>query len=89
MVGYLQSHRLLYHWFHTHTRHGSQKEQTAMKALVRNVVEFLILALINMHRSTKGASYNLVHQLLLSTATSLKGTSTSFSLHTTLRKTHV
>ena len=60
-----------------------------MKALVRNVVEISVLALVNMHRSTKGTSYNLVHQLSLSTATSLKGTATSFSLHTTLRKMHV
>ena len=55
-----------------------------MEALVRNVVEFFILALINMHGSAKGTSYNLVHQLALSATTSLKGTSTSFSPHTTL-----
>ena len=60
-----------------------------MEALVQNMVEFLTLALVNMHGSAKGTSYNLVHQLVLSTTTSLKGTSTSFSLHTTLRKTHV
>ena len=60
-----------------------------MEALVRDVVKFLILALIHMHGTTEGTSYNLVHQLLLGTATSLKGTATSFSLHTTLRKTHV
>ena len=88
-VGNRQSHRLLYHRFNAHTRHGAPKEQTAMKALVRNVTEFLVLALINMHGSTEGTSYNLVHQLSLSTATSLKGTATSFSLHTTLRKMHV
>ena len=88
-VGNQQSHRLLYHQFHTHTRHGSLEKQTAMEALVRSMVKFLILALVNMDRPTKGASYDLVHRLLLSTATSLKGTSTSFSLHTTLRKTHV
>ena len=88
-VGNRQSHRLLYHRFHTHARHGSLKEQTAMEALVRSMVKFLILALVNMDRPTKGASHDLVHQLLLGTATSLKGTTASFSLHTTLRKTHV
>ena len=89
MVGNRQSHKLLYHQLHTHTRHGRLKEQTAMEALVRSMVKFPILALVNMDRPTKGASHDLVHQLLLSTATSLKGTSTSFSLHTTLRKMHV
>ena len=84
-----QSHRLMYHRCHTHTRHGALKEQTAMRALVRDVVELFILALINMHGSTEGTSYDLVHQLALSAATSLKGTITSFSLHTTLWKTHV
>ena len=59
-----------------------------MLALVRDMAEFLLLALINMHGSTEGTSYNLVHQLLLSTATSLKGIATSFSLHTMLRKMH-
>ena len=87
--GNWQSHWLRYHRFHTHTRHGALKEQPAMKALVRNVVEFFVLALIHMHRSAKGASYNLVLQLALSAATSLKGTSTSSSLHTMLLKTHV
>ena len=60
-----------------------------MEALVRSMVEFSVLALVNMDRPTKGASHDLVHQLLLGTATSLKGTATSFSLHTTLRKTHM
>ena len=60
-----------------------------MEALVRSMVKFLILALVNMDRPTKGASHDLVHQLLLGTAMSLKGTTTSLSLHTTLRKTHV
>ena len=57
-----------------------------MKALVRNVIESFVLALINMHVSTEGTSYDLVHQLLLGTATSLKGTATSFSLHTRSEK---
>ena len=79
----------MYHWFHTHTRHGSLEKQTAMEALVRSMVKFLVLALVNIDRPTKGANHDLVHQLSLSTATSLKGTSTSFSLHMTLRKMHV
>ena len=60
-----------------------------MEALVRNMVEFLVLALVHMYRPTKGASHNLVHQLVLSAMTSLKGTVTSFSLHMTLNKTHM
>ena len=55
-----------------------------MEALVRSMVEFFVLALVHMYRPTKGANHNLVHQLALSAMTSLKGTSTSFSLHTTL-----
>ena len=51
--------------FHTHTRHGSLKKQTAMEALVRSMVKFPVLALVNMHRPTKGASHDLVHQLCL------------------------
>ena len=85
--GYQQSHRLRYHRLHTHTRHGILKEQTAMLAIVRNMVEFFVLALINMHRSTEGASHNLVHQLMLYVMLSLKGISTSISLHTMLTKT--
>ena len=88
-VGYRQSYRFWYHRFNAHTRHRALEEQTAMEALVRNVVKFLVLALIHMHGSTKGASHNLVHQLSLGTATSLKGTATSFSLHTTLNKTRM
>ena len=88
-IGDRWRHRLLYHRFNAHTRHGAPEEQTAMKALVRDVVKFLVLALIHVHGSTKGASHNLVHQLPLNAATSLKGTATSFSLHTTLKKTHV
>ena len=60
-----------------------------MEALVRNMVEFFVLSLVDMHGSAKGASYNLVHQLALSTMMSLKGTTTSFSLHTMLGKTHM
>ena len=83
-VGNWQSHRLLYHRFHTHTRHGALKEQTAMLALVRDMVVLFVLSLVHMHRATAGASHYLVHQFVLIARMSLKGTTTSFSLHTTL-----
>ena len=88
-VGYWQHHRLWYHRFNTHTRHVTLEKQTAMLALVRNVTEFPVLALVNMHRSTELASYNLVHQLVLNTILSLKGTCTNISLHKMLRKMHM
>ena len=56
---------------------------------MRNVIECLVLALVNMHGSSKLASYNLVHQLALNATLSLKGTSTNISLHMMLRKMHV
>ena len=34
-----------------------------MEALVRSMVKFPVLALVNMDRPTKGASHDLVHQL--------------------------
>ena len=72
MVGYRQCHQLRYHRFHTHTRHGTLEKQTAMLALMGNVVEFLIFALVNMHSVTKLASHDLVHPLTLYAMLSLK-----------------
>ena len=59
-----------------------------MLALMTNVVEFFILVLVNMHRSMELASHNLVHQKMLHTALSLKGTSTSISLHNAQKNAH-
>ena len=78
-----------YHRFHTHTRYGALEKQTAMLALIRNVVKLPVLALINMHTATVLASHDLVHQLMLNATLSLKATSTNISLHTMLRKTYV
>ena len=51
-----------------------------MEALVRDVVKFLIPALVHMHGTTEGTSHDLVHQLVLSATTSLKGTDVSTDL---------
>ena len=88
-IGNRQSHRLCTIGSTPTQGTAALKEQTAMEALVRSMVKFFVLALVNMHRPTKGTSHNLVTPTLLSTATSLKGTATSFSLHMTLNKMHM
>ena len=54
------------------------------------MIEFFVLALVNMHGSTELASYNLVPQSILNAMLwSLKGMSMNISLHTMLKKLQV
>ena len=45
--------RLRHNRLNPYTRHGAAKKQTAMKALVLQMVEFCELALVNMDRFTE------------------------------------
>ena len=54
--------RLRHNRLNSSTRHGAAKEQTAMRALVLQMVEFGELALVNVNQFTERTRHNLMHQ---------------------------